>query len=86
MSKFDDDLKDKFIQFNMDEESEAFLKSSCEKGNNVFMQMSQAFLKGFLTFFMSVTTTNGLVKNVFFLFSCVLRALCKVIWDPMNQI
>ena len=61
MSKFDEEMTRIFIQFNLDEESQKFLKNCDEKSDYVFTQMAHTVVKGILGYFMSLTTINGLV-------------------------
>ncbi|XP_028392518.1 methyltransferase-like protein 9 [Dendronephthya gigantea] len=70
VSKFDEEMARKFIQFDLDEETQKFLKNCDEKSNYVFTQMLQTFMKGFLGYFMSLTTVNGILnRGSMFVFS-----------------
>lgn len=59
MSLFNQDVLEKFIQFDVDEESQEFLESCNDKTNYVFTQMAHTVIKNVLRFFISVTTING---------------------------
>lgn len=59
MSKFDEEKSRKFIQFDLDEGTQEFLKNCDEKSNYVFTQMLHAVMRGLLGYFMSLTTVNG---------------------------
>ena len=59
MSKFDEEIKKIFIQFDLDEESQNFLTNCDEKCNYVFTQMAHTLVKSLLGYFMSLTTING---------------------------
>jgi hypothetical protein len=59
MSNFDEEVTRLFIQFDLDEESQKFLKNCDEKSNYVFTQMAHNVMKGILGYFMSLTTING---------------------------
>ena len=74
MSKFDDEVTRIFIQCNLDDESQMFLKNCDEKSDYVFTQMAHTVVKGILGFFMSLTTINGLVLECKLKFS--FRAVC----------
>lgn len=69
-SKFGEEIRSKFIQFDLDEESEGFLTNCHEKGDHVFTQMAHVLLKGVLSFLMSLTTVNGILgRGSMFVFS-----------------
>lgn len=59
MLKLDEKIRSRFIQFDLDEDSERFLTNCHENGDHVFTQIGQFVMKGFLGFFMSLTTVNG---------------------------
>ena len=73
-SKFDDEVRRIFIQCDLDGESQTFLKNCDEKSDYVFTQMAHTLVKGFLGFFVSLTTINGLVLEYKLKFS--VRAIC----------
>ncbi|XP_046842427.1 protein-L-histidine N-pros-methyltransferase-like [Xenia sp. Carnegie-2017] len=70
MSLFNQDVLEKFIQFDVDEESQEFLENCNDKTNYVFTQMAHTVIKNVLRFFISVTTINGILnRGSMFVFS-----------------
>lgn len=52
-----------FLQFNQDEETTQFLNQCYEKSDSLFTQIGHSFCKSVLSWFMSSTSINGLLKR-----------------------
>ncbi|XP_041454107.1 methyltransferase-like protein 9 [Lytechinus variegatus] len=62
-SKLPDWLASKFVQSNLDQRTEAFLDGCYEKSGWMLTQMWHSLAKSALSFFMSTTSVNGLLKR-----------------------
>ncbi|XP_064611138.1 protein-L-histidine N-pros-methyltransferase-like [Liolophura sinensis] len=64
------DIRDKFIRFHQDTETELFLENCYQKSDWVFTQVLHSILRSVLSWFMSSTSINGyLDRGSMFVFS-----------------
>ncbi|CAL8077966.1 unnamed protein product [Calicophoron daubneyi] len=60
---FEPQTVEKFLQLEQDEETEAFLTNCFEKSDWIFTQLYHAIAKAILTWFMTSTSINGLLRR-----------------------
>ena len=63
LSILNQSLKSKFIQLNYDQETDHFIQTCYQKSNWIFTHVFNFFAKAILSWFMTATSINGLLKR-----------------------
>lgn len=62
-AKLPEDVCEKFLQFDQDEETEQFLQNCYDKADWFFTQIGHSLAKSVLSWFMTKTSVNGLLQR-----------------------